>query len=119
MLFRDVRELEIEAERAQDLGLLVGSKQAHGVANSVDVAAPACVARKQPDPLLGFEQIVAFLLGDDLAEHSAEDPNVPAKRGVGLRTHACAHDDEDASSCRRWSSRSTATGSSPRAASRT
>ncbi len=119
MLLGDVDQLEVETEGSQNVGLIAGRQHPHGVADGVDVAGCTRVARTQPDPFLRLEQLVSFLLDEDLAQHRAEQTNVAAERGVGLRTYFCAHDDDCALSCRLWSSRSTAAGSRPRAASRT
>ena len=119
MLLGDVDQLEVEAERSENVGLIARRQRPHGVANSVDVAGRARIARAQPDPFLRLEQLIAFLLDEDLAQHRAEQANVAAERGVGLRTCISSHDHHCAVSCRTWSSRSTAAGSSPRAASRT
>ena len=86
MLLGDVDQLEVETERPQNVGLLAGRQHPHGVADGVDVAGFARIARTQPDPLLRLEQLVAFLLDEDLAQHVAEQPNVAAERGVRLRT---------------------------------
>src|SRR5712692_3156828 len=119
MLLGDVDQLKVETERSQNVCLIPGPQRPHGVADSVDVAGCARIARTQPDPFLSLEQLSAFLLDEDLAQHCAEQTNVAAERGVGLRTYFRVHDDDCALSCRLWSSRSTAVGSSPRAASRT
>src|SRR5438094_5188832 len=55
MLFGDVRQLEVEAEGSQNLGLIAGRERAHGVANRVDIAGRPCISRMEPDPLLGLE----------------------------------------------------------------
>jgi len=94
MLFGDVDELEVETERSQNVCLLAGRQHTHGVADSVDVARGARIARAQPDSFLRLEQLVAFLLDEDLAQHCAEETNVAAERCVGLRTCKRAHGDE-------------------------
>ncbi len=94
MLFGDVDQLEVETERSQNVGLIDGRQHPHGVADGVDVAGFARIARAQPDPLLCFEQLVAFLLDEDLAQDAAEQANVAAEWGVGLRTCVRAHDVE-------------------------
>ena len=91
MLLCDVDQLEVETERPQDVGLIDRRQHPHGVADGVGVAGFARIARTQPDPLLRLEQLVPFLLDEDLAQDVAEQANVAAERSVRLRTCVRAH----------------------------
>jgi hypothetical protein len=94
MLLGDVDQLEIEAESPQNIGLIDGRQHPHGVADGIDVAGFARIARTQPDPLLGLEQLVASLLDEDLAEDAAEQSNVATEWGIGLSAYVRAHEGE-------------------------
>ena len=91
MLLGDVRELEVETERSQNVGLLVGRQRPHGVADGTGVAGFARIARTQPDPLLRLEQLVALPARRGPAQDVAEQTNVAAERSVRLRTCVRAH----------------------------
>ena len=85
MLLGDVRELEIEGERAQHRRLLPRRQPVHGLGQlgrggRVALPAGACEA---PDPLLELEQPLALLLDEHAPEQVAEQADVPAKGGVG------------------------------------
>jgi hypothetical protein len=91
VLLGDVDQLEIEAERSQNVGLIDGRQHPHGVADGPGVVSFARIARTQPDPLLRLEQLVPFLLDEDLAQDVAEQANIAAEWGVRLRTCVRAH----------------------------
>ena len=91
MLLGDVDQLEVETERPQNVGLIDGRQHPHGVADGPGVVGFARIARTQPDPLLRLEQLVPFLLDEDLAQDVAEQANVAAEWGVRLRTCVRAH----------------------------
>ena len=80
VLLRDVRELEVEREGAQDLRLAIQVERADGVAKQLPWRAASGVAGERPDPLLVLEKLVTALLDEHAAEDSAEEPDVPAER---------------------------------------
>jgi hypothetical protein len=82
VLLRDVRQLEVQRERAQDLRLVAGRQRPHGFADGRDVTRRARVAGEQPDPLLGLEELPALLLEEDRAERLSEQPDVAPERCV-------------------------------------
>src|SRR3712207_4469553 len=79
----DVDELEIHGERAHNAPQLL---QAHGVDSPPEslvqfrVVIKAQALAKEPDLLLGLEEVLAFLLDQDPTEHAPEEVDVPPQR---------------------------------------
>ncbi len=85
VLLGDVRELEVEGERAQHRRLLPGRERVHGLGQlgrGGRVTLPAG-AGEAADPLLELEQPLALLLDEHATEQVAEQADVPAEGGVG------------------------------------
>jgi hypothetical protein len=86
VLLGEVRELEEERERTQDLRLLLEVELPHRAGQlGADgrFAGLAGAARDPPDLLLPREQLLALLLDHDAAEQVAEQAHVAAERRVG------------------------------------
>src|SRR3954452_728245 len=77
VLLRDVRELEVESERAQDELLLLGPDRPDRLAHVADDPALPRGARERSHALDGLEQPVAVLLDENRAERLAEEADVP------------------------------------------
>lgn len=87
MLLGQVRELKVEAEGSEDLGLPLERQLPYRsleVGARAGPAGAAGLAGEGADPLLVGEQVVAFLLDEDAAEDLAEQPDVPPERCFGI-----------------------------------
>jgi hypothetical protein len=82
VLLRDVRQLEVEAERAQDERLLVAAQLRDRVLDLAHLAAPARGARHVPHPLDVVEQLLADLLDEHPPEDRPEQADVAPQRLV-------------------------------------
>ncbi len=88
MLLGDVGELEVEAERAQDLRLARDRESAElpgQLGSPVLVTGGPDVAGEQADSLLGLDQLGAFLLDEHPSEQLPEQADVAPQRG--FRVH--------------------------------
>jgi hypothetical protein len=93
VLLRQVREREVGGERSHNRSLCVEVEPAHGLAELVARLTGAARARQCPDPLLGLEQRLAFLLDENAAEDPAQETDVTAERSLavaGVRHSALA-----------------------------
>ena len=92
MLLGDVREVEVDRERAQDerlpLDIEPGDHLGHRPPRAF--VAASTEPAEEADSLLEPEDVLPFLLDEHAAEDGAEQPNVRAKRGVGARRHDLA-----------------------------
>ncbi len=83
VLLGEVGELEVEAERAQHLGLALERELAdrrREIGPCPGAARPPRLPRERADALLVGEQLLPFLLDEDAAEDLAEQPDVPPER---------------------------------------
>ena len=83
VLLRDVRELEVEGERAQHARLPRHRKRLDRVVELVPARAAARGPRERADVLDVLEQPAALLLDEHPPEQVAEQPDVPPQRRVG------------------------------------
>ena len=85
VLLGDVRELEVERERAQHRapGVRGRAPRTASRSSSPRRALAAQPRARRADPLLVGEQLLALLLDEHLAEHVAEQADVAAQRRVG------------------------------------
>ena len=81
VLLGEVRQLEVEPERAQHHRLLVGGERRRGARGR---AVGARAARFAPDRLDELEQPFTLLLDEHGAENRSEHAHVAAKRGGGV-----------------------------------
>src|SRR5207302_7403781 len=95
MLLGDVRQLEVQRERAQDFRLVSRRERAYGGTDGADVARAARVAGEQPDPLLGLEDVAALLLDQHRAQGGSEQADVAPEWGVGSCTCVLRHGCDD------------------------
>ncbi len=79
LLFRDVRELEVKREGAQDERLPLRRDRPHRLVDVRDAAALSRRTRSQPHALDCVEQPLALLLDEDPAEHRREQADVAAE----------------------------------------
>ena len=84
VLLGRVRELEVEREGAEHLGLVVRLERADGLAHDRRVADLARLPRGGADLLLGGEELLALLLDEHLPEQRAEQADVAPQRAVRL-----------------------------------
>ena len=77
MLLRDVRELEVESEGAEDERLLLGRDRPHRLANVADDPALPGRPREQSHAFDRLEQPGAVLLDEHRPEGLAEKADVP------------------------------------------
>jgi hypothetical protein len=82
LLLRDVRELEVGRERAQDARLALERELAHRCGEVVLRAAGPRRACEAAQPLDVVEQALVLLLDEHAAEQVAEQADVPPKRRV-------------------------------------
>ena len=93
LLLRDVRELEVESERAEHARLPV-ERQAGNSRGEIVVRRPAARRpRERPHALDIGEERLVLLLDEHLPEEVAEHANVPPERRIGrdvLNGHAAS-----------------------------
>ncbi len=87
MLLGDVRQLEVEGERAQDERLPLQVEAADDLCElgGRRLVSPAPPPRQRAHPLLELEQLLALLLDDHPAEDLPEQPDVAPERRVRTR----------------------------------
>ncbi len=93
MLLGDVREVEVDGERAQDDGLRLDVERRDRLrerSRSAGVAA-ATEPREQAHALFEAIELLAFLLGEHATEDLAEQADVRAERRVGRVGRGAAH----------------------------
>ena len=83
VLLGEVRELEVEPERAEDESLRVGIEIVDHVGGRDGAVAPR-VTRDSANALDEVEQPATFLLDEHVAENRPEQPDVAAERGGGV-----------------------------------
>jgi hypothetical protein len=81
VLFREVRELEVQPERAQHEHLLLAGERRRGARDRAVRPRGPCVPADRLDEL---EQPIALLLDEHGAENRPEKPNVAAERCSGV-----------------------------------
>ena len=83
VLLGDVRELEEDAEGAEDDGLALERQRRDRLLERLPLTAAARPARERADSLDEVEHLLTLLLDEDTAEQIAEQANVRAQAGVG------------------------------------
>jgi hypothetical protein len=86
VLLREVRELEVERERPQDLGLAVERQAPDSIREPGTRRSPArgaCAPGELPDALLVGEQSLAALLDEHPSERLAEEADIAPERRIG------------------------------------